>query len=105
MPSAPPRRSTRAREKRMPNSSRSSAARAMRVKFQADADLDGRILRGVRRAAPEIDFRTAHDAAFVGLPDPRVLEVAAQDGRVLVSQDRNTMPAHFRAFIREHQSA
>jgi len=36
----------------------------MRVKFQADADLDGRVLRGLRRAAPEIDIRTAADAAL-----------------------------------------
>jgi len=33
--------------------------RAMRVRFQADADLDGRILRGLRRAAPEVDVRTS----------------------------------------------
>ncbi len=28
----------------------------MRVRYQADADLDGRILRGLRRIAVEIDF-------------------------------------------------
>ena len=37
----------------------------MRVRFQADADLYGRILRGLRRAAPEIDIRTAPDAALM----------------------------------------
>jgi len=36
----------------------------MRVRFQADADLDGRILRGLRRAVPEIDMRTAADSPF-----------------------------------------
>jgi hypothetical protein len=36
----------------------------MRVKFQADADVDGRILRGLRRAAPEIDIRTAAEAGL-----------------------------------------
>ncbi len=49
----------------------------MRVRFQADADLDGRILRGLRRAAPEIDIRTAVDAALAGLKDPEVLRIAA----------------------------
>ena len=34
----------------------------MKVKFQADADLDARVLRGLRRAAPEIDIRSAADA-------------------------------------------
>ena len=31
----------------------------MRVKFQADAGLDGRIIRRLRRLAPEIDIRTS----------------------------------------------
>jgi len=45
----------------------------MRVRFQADADLDGRILRGLRRVAPEIDIRAAADAGLAGLKDPEVL--------------------------------
>jgi hypothetical protein len=36
----------------------------MRVKFQADADLDGRVIRGLQRAPPEIDIRTAADAGL-----------------------------------------
>jgi hypothetical protein len=70
----------------------------MRVRFQADADLDGRILRGLRRSAPEIDIRTAHDGGLAGLGDPEVLRIAADSGRILVSQDRRTMPAHFALF-------
>ena len=44
----------------------------MRVRFQADADLDGRVLRGLKRAAPEIDIRTAEEAGLTGLEDPEV---------------------------------
>ena|SRR5437763_1240269 len=76
----------------------------MRVRFQADADLDGRILRGLRRAAPEIDIRTAADAALAGLKDPEVLRIAADTGRILVSQDRRTMPAYFARFSASAQS-
>jgi len=57
----------------------------MRVKFQADADLDGRVVRGLRRKMPEIDFRTAAGAELDGLEDSEVLRIAAQNGRVLVS--------------------
>jgi hypothetical protein len=71
----------------------------MRVRFQADADLDGRILRGLRRAAPEIDIRTASDAKLAGLSDPEVLRVAAGAGRILVSQHRGTMPKHFARYV------
>ena len=70
----------------------------MRVRFQADADLDARVLRGLRRAAPEIDIRTATEAGFEGLTDPGVLRISADSGRILVSQDRRTMPIHFARF-------
>lgn len=71
----------------------------MRAKFQADADLDERVLRGLRRNTPEIDFRTALGAGLEGLPDPEVLRVAADAGRILVFQDRKTIPRHFRRFV------
>jgi predicted nuclease of predicted toxin-antitoxin system len=76
----------------------------MGVRFQADADLDGRILRGLRRSAPEIDIRTAADAGLAGLEDPEVLRIAGDSGRILVSQDRRTMPGHFARFSDTVQS-
>ncbi len=70
----------------------------MRVRFQADADLDGRVLRGLPRAEPEIDIRTATEAGFEGLTDPGVLRICADSERILVSQDRRTMPKQFARF-------
>lgn len=43
-----------------------------------------------------MDFQSAEDAGILGLPDPEVLRLAAGTGRVLVTHDRRTMPAHFR---------
>ena len=71
----------------------------MKVKFQADADLDARIVRGLKRRQPEIDFQTAVEAGLPGLGDPEVLWLAAGSGRILVSHDRRTMPGHFARFI------
>jgi predicted nuclease of predicted toxin-antitoxin system len=76
----------------------------MRLKFQADADLDARVLRALKRAAPEIDVRTASEAGLEGLPDSEVLRIAAGEGRVLLSQDRRTMPAHFNRFVTQAES-
>ncbi len=76
----------------------------MRVRFQADADLDGRILRGLRRTALEIDIRTAADAGLDGLKDPDVLRISAASGRVLVTQDRRTMPTRFARYVNEVHS-
>ncbi len=71
----------------------------MKIKFQADSDLNEDILNGVIRRVPEIDFRTASDASLVGLDDPTVLALAASEGRILVTHDRRTMPHHFADFI------
>ena len=77
----------------------------MKVRFQADADLDARIIRGLRRRQPEIDFETAEEAGLEGLADPDVLRVAADSGRILVTHDRRTMPRHFIQFIAGRTSA
>ena len=67
----------------------------MSIRFLADADLDGAILRGVCRREPSIDFKSANDAGLEGLTDSDVLELAAAEGRILVSHDTSTMPVHF----------
>jgi hypothetical protein len=77
----------------------------MRVRFQADADFNQDIVRAVRRRAPAVDFQTAHEAGLAGLNDDVVLERAAQEGRILVSHDRRTMPHHFAALIAARTSA
>jgi hypothetical protein len=71
----------------------------MRPRFLADADLNHKIVVGLRRREPSVDFLAARDGGVVGLPDPDVIAVAADAGRILVSHDRKTMPgylAHFR---------
>ena len=76
----------------------------MKIRYQADADLNADIVTGVLRRAPEIDFQTAHEARLKGLPDPEVLAQTSQTGRVLVTHDRRTMPKHFGEFIQDHDS-
>jgi len=77
----------------------------MRVRFQADADLDARIIRGLKRRQPEVDIQTATEAGLVGLADPDVLRVAADSLRILVTHDQRTMPRHFAQFIAGRTSA
>lgn len=71
----------------------------MKIRFQADADLDEDIVSGLRRREPGVDFRTASEAGLQGLNDQQVLAQAAAQGRLLVSHDRKTMPRHFAHFI------
>jgi hypothetical protein len=71
----------------------------VKIRFQADADLNQIIIKATLRIEPGIDFQTAHAAGLVGLNDEDVLKLAAEQGRVLVSHDRKTMPTHFGNFI------
>ena len=50
----------------------------MRIRFQADADLNQTIVAAVLRRLPEADFRTATDAKLGGLHDLEVLAIAAR---------------------------
>jgi len=77
----------------------------MKVRFQADADLNQIILLATIRQEPAIDFQTAITAGLPGVADPEVLARAAKDGRVLVTHDRKTMPRHFAEFIASETSA
>lgn len=74
----------------------------MRIRFLADADFNKKIVRGVLKQAPEIDFKVTPE--LKGLPDPQVLAYAARDGRTLVTHDRRTMPVHFGEFIQTQNS-
>lgn len=76
----------------------------MKIRFQADADLNQHIIQAVRRRQPAIDFQTADEAGIRGLPDSDVLAAAAREGRILVSHDFHTMPAHFADFIATQHS-
>lgn len=62
----------------------------MSFRFQADADLNPEIGRGLRRREPSADFRAAVGVIADGTPDPELLQIAAGAGRVLVSRDITT---------------
>ena len=76
----------------------------MKIHFQADADFNEDIVMGVLRRVPEIDFQTASEAGLKGVDDPDVLALCAQEGRILVTHDRRTMPHHFANFISSETS-
>jgi len=76
----------------------------MRIRFQADADFNQKIVRGLRRRESPIDFRDAHEGGVIGVADLDVLRIAAESGRVVVSHDRKTMPGHFARFLEDRAS-
>jgi len=80
----------------------------VKVRFQADANVDRRIVRATLRRDPAIDLQLATvargGAGLRGIPDAQVLAVMAQEGRMLLSHDHHTMPRHFGDFITIQQS-
>jgi hypothetical protein len=49
----------------------------MKIRFQADNDLDQRIVVATRRLDPKIDYQTAHALKLHGVPDTLVLQRTA----------------------------
>jgi hypothetical protein len=76
----------------------------MKIKFQADEDLNQNIVNAVIRLEPKIDFQTAFNANLKGLTDAQVLALATHQKRILVSHDHRTMPNHFAKFITQYNS-
>ena len=76
----------------------------MKIKFLADVNLSAAIVEAVLRLEVSIDFQTHKIAGLDRRADPEVLRIAAESGRLLVTHDRNTMPAHFRRFILKQNS-
>ncbi|MDA1140704.1 MAG: DUF5615 family PIN-like protein [Planctomycetota bacterium] len=64
------------------------------LKYLFDEDEDQRILRGLKRRDPSVEVITVQEAGLRTAHDPEILELAASEGYVLVTQDINTMTSH-----------
>ena len=73
----------------------------MSIRFLADADLNQALVEGIRLREPALDFLSAVEARLEGMSDHAVLDLAADQGRILVSHDASTMPVHFVRFLNE----
>jgi hypothetical protein len=52
-----------------------------------------------------MDFQSANEAELEGVPDSDVLAIAAEQDRILVTHDRQTMPQHFGEFVMSGRSS
>jgi len=59
----------------------------MKLRLQADNDLDQRIVLATRRLESAIDFQTAGAVDLHGLTDEQVLGLAAQQSRIPLRSD------------------
>lgn len=57
----------------------------------ADENFNNDILRGLMRRNPSLDIVRIQDVGLTHATDPEVLEWAAQENRVLLTHDQNTV--------------
>ncbi|HVT18366.1 MAG TPA: DUF5615 family PIN-like protein [Thermoanaerobaculia bacterium] len=60
----------------------------------ADENFNGRILRALKRQIPDLDVVRVQDTRLAGADDPALLEFAADEKRVLLTHDHETLVGH-----------
>ncbi len=61
------------------------------IRFLADENFSGPVVRGLRRRHPDVDIVTVQEVGLSSADDPTVLEWAALHGRLVVTNDARTM--------------
>ena len=61
------------------------------LRLLTDENFNHKIVRGLRRRLPNLDCLVVQQAGLGGSADPLLLELAANEGRVMVSHDVTTM--------------
>jgi hypothetical protein len=59
-----------------------------------DEDVRGAIAAGLLLHFPALDLVRVQDVGLMHAPDPLILEFAANQNRIVITHDRNTMTAH-----------
>lgn len=67
----------------------------MTVRFLADEDIRAGIIQGLHSREPAIDIVDVNRSGLRGTSDPALHELAAEQDRILITHDRNTMTGHF----------
>ncbi len=64
------------------------------LRFLIDENFDQRILRGLRLRLPQLDYVIVQQIGMGGHDDPAILDWAANEGRIIITHDVNTITRH-----------
>jgi predicted nuclease of predicted toxin-antitoxin system len=64
------------------------------LRLLIDENIDHRILRGLLRRIPQLDFIVPAHVGLAGLADPELLRWAAREDRTILTHDVKTMPPY-----------
>lgn len=65
------------------------------MRFAADENFNGRLLRALKTRVPDVDIVRVQDTEMYQVSDPNLLVWLAQESRVLLTHDVKTMPKYF----------
>ena len=61
------------------------------MRFAADENFDGSLLKELRKRFPHLDIVRVQDTELYQAPDPAVLQWAAQEERIILTHDVQTL--------------
>lgn len=64
------------------------------MRFLADENFNGKLLTGLCAVLPEIDVVRVQDTDKIASPDPELLAWAAEQGRILLTHDVQTLAGY-----------
>jgi predicted nuclease of predicted toxin-antitoxin system len=73
------------------------------IRFLLDENFNGKIARGLRARQPDVDMIRVQDTPLLGAEDPDILDWAAQEGRVLLTHDIETMTKYANTRLEQGQ--
>jgi len=73
------------------------------LRLLIDENVDHRILRGLLRRLPQLDFLVVAQIGMAGSKDVDLLRWAAQEDRTIVTHDRKTMIPDAEQLLAQHQ--
>ncbi len=73
------------------------------LRFIADENFDNDVIHGLMSRKPDIDIIRVQDVGLLTADDPTILAFAAQEGRLLLTQDIKTVPGYAYARVRNGQ--
>lgn len=71
------------------------------IRLLTDEDFDHKILRGLIRRVPHLDFVLVHDIGLTSQPDPVLLKWAASKHRSIITHDEKTMVPYAKQLVRQ----
>ena len=61
------------------------------IRLLTDENVNNKIMRGLSRRLPQLDFVSVRDVGLAGSPDLVLLKWAAKEQRIMLTHDINTM--------------